>query len=181
MELLLGWIANGFFVAGGFFKKPRTTMLFYGTGNLFYIIMYCVLGTYVPALAVGIVLFRNVSAVFLSDRQNRILQHLLTALFTLLFFFTIKSYLDVMILTAGWCIAAACFAREDFLKFRFYNTVSQCLWIVHSVIFGVWPMVFASALILMTNLYAVLKYSSFFQTYLTQMLPGLAVRINAKT
>jgi hypothetical protein len=117
------------------------------------------MGLLMAALAVGLVCLRNFSGILLSDRNNYFTQIILTILLSVLIIGNIEYMLDVLVLLAGWSVAMAYFYRDDFHWFRFYNSISQILWMTHSYAFGVWPMFFTAALILATNIYAVIVYT----------------------
>ncbi len=158
---LLGWLANVFFFTGGLCKNPRMTMCNYIVADILFIIMYVSMELYSAAISMTIVTLRCIFALFLSPEHNKISVILLTTLACVIITLKMQSFADIYVIFAGVFIAISQLNRDNFNVFRFSNTMSQILWIAHSLTFGVYPMIASCMLILATDFYAVWRYSSF--------------------
>jgi hypothetical protein len=167
---ILGWIANAFFFSGGLFKNPRLTIANYALADGLYVIMYFSAGLWVAAISMLFAGIRSGLSLFLNEKQNKISVIVFTLIVSIIVIFNMKHNADILILLAGCCIGLSCYYRDSIIPFRISTSVSQILWIFHSLIFGVYPMVFCCCIILVTNIYALLVYTDLFKGFDSKLL-----------
>ena len=155
-----GWVANLLFFSGGCFKSPRKTIAAYTTANVLYIILYLSLAMPMAAITMFITCIRSSLTLVLNDRQNAYSLIILTGILCLILLFNLESIYDLTILFATIFIGLSGYYRDHFYKFRIMTSISQILWIIHSLIFGVYPMLVCCFIILGTNIGAMLYYSN---------------------
>ncbi|MCI5060719.1 MAG: YgjV family protein [Alphaproteobacteria bacterium] len=172
MVEILGWLANIFFFSGGLFKSTRATMLQYGIGNILYIIMYCFMGLYTAVLSMGLTTLRQILSAFLPDKQNKITSIILTALACVVMAFSLENYLDSILLVAAICIGAACYYRDNAVTFRLLICLSNFIWIIHSLVFGVYSMIFCCSIIIATNLWTLIKHTEIKSPFIEKVKEG---------
>jgi hypothetical protein len=158
--LFLGIFANCMFLAGGLFKSPRVSLSFYSISNGAFFLIYLGEGLLVACISLAIITLRNITTIFLNDRNNMITTFALTAIASVLIVFQATSPADTLILFAGLAVGYCCLFRDDFVKFRILSTISQALWIMHCLIVGVYAMMICNLIILATNLWIFYKHSS---------------------
>jgi hypothetical protein len=156
---LLGWAANVLFFAGGVFKNPRLTAAFYVLANALFVVMYASIGIALAAITMGITTLRNLLAIVLNDKHNKISVVILTAITIAILLFTLKNTGDIIILMAAIAIAASYYYIENFILFRLFSSLSQVLWITHSIMFDIYSMMCCCIIILTTNIGALIIYT----------------------
>lgn len=159
---VLGWVANILFFSGGFFRNPRLTMSNYALADALYVAMYFSSGIWIAGISMLFAGLRTVLSIFLNEKQNKISVVTLTFLISIIVLVNMSDYADFLILLAGFCIGLSCYFRDSIIPFRLSTSMSQILWIWHSVVFGIYPMIFCCCIILATNLYALIMYTDIF-------------------
>lgn len=154
-----GWVANLLYFGGGCFKSPRKTIAAYTTANILYVILYLSLDIYMAALCMFIVTLRSGFSLFLNDKHNLYSVIILTSVLSVFLLLNIESLYDLAILFAAIFIGLSNYYRDHFYKFKIMVCISQLLWMVHSLAFGVYPMLFCCFMTLSTNIGAILYYS----------------------
>ena len=162
---ILGWIANLFFFSGGLFKNPRLTIANYAFADALYVIMYFSAGLWMAAISMLFAGIRSGLSLFLNEKQNKISVIVFTLIVSIIVIFNMKHDADILILLAGCCIGLSCYYRDSIIPFRISTSISQILWIAHSLIFGVYPMIFCCCIILATNIYALIVYTDAFKGF----------------
>ena len=160
---ILGWVANLFYFSGGLFKNPRKTMLNYALADVLYVIMYFSTGFWIAAISIFFCSLRTVLSIFLNEKHNIIAIVFLTLLTSMIIITNMNHTADVLILLAGWCVGMSCYFRNSIIPFRLSISMSQVLWIIHSVAFEIYPMIFCCGVMLATNLYALIIYTDLFK------------------
>ena len=162
---ILGWLANAFFFSGGFFKNPRLTIANYAFADMLYVVMYLSAGIWLAAISMMFAGVRSVLSLFLNEKQNKISVVVFTLIVSVIILTNMQHSADILILLAGACIGLSCYYRDSIIPFRVSTSISQVLWIVHSLIFGVYPMIFCCCIILATNIYALIVYTDAFKGF----------------
>ena len=117
------------------------------------------LDLYIAVAAMCVTIIRAVFAITLNDRQNLYALIILTAILCVFMMFRIDHIVDLTILLANICIGLSCYYRDHFVKYRIATSISQILWIIHSLYFGVYSMLACCLMILGTSIGALLYYS----------------------
>ncbi len=159
---ILGWVANLLFGCGGIVKKPKYTMIFDIIAELLYVISYISLGLFIAAFAMGINILRAFLALFLNKKQNAISTLFLTSLAIIIIASNLSDNSDLLVMLAAICIGISIYCRDNYIAFKLLVCLSQILWMAHSILHGVYPMMFCCALVFTTNLFALIYYTEIF-------------------
>ena len=144
-----------------------------------FIIMYYLLDLNIAAIAVSIVVFRNMVSIVLNDTQNKYCVIALTTLASAIILSNMTHMADLIVLAANIAVGSACLMRNHFVQFRLLMSLSQILWICHSLIFGVYAMIFSCVVILITNAYALFIYTGAKDTAMAWLRENLGQRTSA--
>jgi len=135
----------------------------YALADVLYVVMYFSTGIWLAAISMFFAGLRTVLSLFLNERQNIISIVILTFLTSVIVLLNVSHPADILILLAGFCIGISCYFRDSIIPFRLSTSLSQILWIFHSIVFEVYPMIFCCCIILATNLYALIIHTDIFK------------------
>lgn len=173
----LGWIANLLFFSGGLFKDPRKTMANYLIADILYIGQYMLMGLHNAAFSMTVTCLRCLFSIFLPAKANLYSVIILTCISSGFILYNFDTVADILILLGGLSIGLACLNQDHFLNYRLFTSLSQILWIMHSLMFGVYSMIFCCSIILATNIWAILKYSDISREIISKIISFQANKI----
>ena len=149
------------YIIGGLYKNPRATIGIYAISNLIFVTIYMQLGLLMAAIAIGLSGLRGLAALFLSDKQNKYSATITTLLIVCLISSEIDHAGDLLLLIAAIAIGTSTFFRDNFIMYRLLSITSNTMWIIHSIVFGVYGMLICASVIVGTGIWVLYKHADF--------------------
>jgi hypothetical protein len=130
--IILGVLANLFFILGGFFRAPKHSMIFSMCGNISYIAYYSVIDLSSPMIQVALATLTGLLILNTScSRRIKMIALMGTSLTTLMLLSNLSSAYDFLIIFAGWCICFANTNKYNYILYKAGVLLSQGLWIIY--------------------------------------------------
>jgi len=157
MILILGVLANLFFIAGGLFRQPRHSMTLVIFGNLTFAVYYFSMELYSPIFSVA----TGALACFLiintqCPKRIRLISVLCSGGICTLLILNYSSPYDLFLMAAAVAIAFAQMNKNNYIRYKFFVLLSQALWITFCLHFSDYAMLCTCAFCMTTNIYALL-------------------------
>lgn len=157
MIIVLGVLANLFFVVGGFFREPKTSMICAIFGNMTYTAYYFLLELHSPIFSVLISTLAFVMIVKVQCKRTiRLVAGLSAGLISVLILMNLSSGFDFLLIAAAIAIACSQINKDNYIFYKSFVLISQALWITFCLNFSDYAMLCTCLFISATNIYSLI-------------------------
>lgn len=157
MIILLGILANVVFVAAGFFKMPKHSMIGGVIGNLIFIEYYFLLGLYTPIIALSITAVANLIVVNTNSQKTIKTIAIISAIvITLMISTNISSAYEILLIASAWSMCLSQIEKNNYITHKLLKVLAQCFWIAYCMHFSDYAMMTTCLFICSSNLYSLI-------------------------
>lgn len=140
----------GCYLIAPLFDRPRKSILSAQVGEVANFVLYISQMQIGGAITLLLSIIRGSAALWVSDKLLIKILIINVAVLWGIFLYRLEYPYDLLLACAGTCIALAQYNRDNFWMFRLFVVISQSLWIVHSLLTGMYTMTISSLAIILT-------------------------------
>ncbi|NQZ14528.1 MAG: YgjV family protein [Alphaproteobacteria bacterium] len=152
-------IAVGLFIFGGLLKAPRKTIGIYTISNFLLALVYLQAALYMAFAAITVSCIRSIAALFLTYKQNKYSVIITTLTVVGLIAVEISHMTDILVLISAVAIGTSIYFRDNLVMYRLLSITSNTVWIIHSLVFGVYGMLICASIVVCTSIWVLYKHS----------------------